>query len=82
MASFVWLASMVGVESVAVVDGQDFQLLILPMASRVLAPACEDAGVAWADFHTFRHTAASRLFDEERNIVKVQQASGAAAWRT
>jgi integrase len=38
----------------------------------VLAPACEEAGVAWAGFHTFRHTVASRLFADGRNIVQVQ----------
>jgi integrase len=42
------------------------------LATRVLAPACEKAGVAWAGFHTFRHTVASRLFAEGRNIVQVQ----------
>jgi hypothetical protein len=30
--------------------------------ARVLAPACEEAGVEWAGFHTFRHTIASRMF--------------------
>jgi integrase len=43
------------------------------LAARVLAPACEEAGVAWAGFHTFRHTVASRLFAEGRNIVQVQR---------
>lgn len=42
------------------------------LASRVLAPACEAAGVEWAGFHTFRHTVASRLFAEGRNVVQVQ----------
>ncbi len=32
------------------------------LAERVLAPACSEAGVEWAGFHTFRHTVASRLF--------------------
>jgi integrase len=31
------------------------------LAARVLAPACEAAGVGWAGFHTFRHAVASRL---------------------
>ena len=39
---------------------------------RVLAPACKAAGVEWAGFHTFRHTVASRLFAEGRNVVQVQ----------
>lgn len=43
------------------------------LAARVLAPACGEAGVAWAGFHTFRHTVASRLFAEGRNIVQVQR---------
>jgi integrase len=43
------------------------------LATRVLAPACEAAGVAWASFHTFRHTVASRLFAEGRNVVQVQR---------
>jgi integrase len=43
------------------------------MAERVLGPACEEAGVEWAAFHTFRHTVASRLFEEGRNVVQVQR---------
>jgi integrase len=43
------------------------------LAERVLAPACAEAGVEWAGFHTFRHTVASRLFDRGANAVKVQR---------
>jgi integrase len=43
------------------------------LAMRVLAPACAVAGVEWAGFHTFRHTVASRLFAEGRNVVQVQR---------
>ncbi len=43
------------------------------LADRVLSPACEEAGVEWAGFHTFRHTVASRLFAEGRNVVQVQR---------
>lgn len=43
------------------------------LATRVLAPACKAAGVDWAGFHTFRHTVASRLFAEGRNVVQVQR---------
>jgi integrase len=43
------------------------------VAHRVLAPACAAAGVEWAGFHTFRHTVASRLFAEGRNVVQVQR---------
>lgn len=41
--------------------------------TRVLAPACNQAGVSWAGFHTFRHTVAPRLFAEGRNVVQVQR---------
>lgn len=41
--------------------------------TRILKPACEEAGVGWAGFHTFRHTVASRLFAEGRNAVQVQR---------
>ena len=40
---------------------------------RVLSPACAEAGVEWAGFHTFRHTVASRLFAAGRNVVQVQR---------
>jgi integrase len=43
------------------------------LATRVLGPACEEAGVGWAGFHTFRHTVASRLFAAGRNVVQVQR---------
>jgi integrase len=43
------------------------------LAERVLAPACSEAAVEWAGFHTFRHTVASRLFAAGRNPVQVQR---------
>lgn len=43
------------------------------LTARVLAPACKATGVEWAGFHTFRHTVASRLFAEGRNVVQVQR---------
>jgi integrase len=43
------------------------------IADRMLSPACAEAGVEWAGFHTFRHTVASRLFAEGRNAVQVQR---------
>lgn len=43
------------------------------LAQRILAPACAEAGVEWAGFHTFRHTVASRLFASGRNPVQVQR---------
>jgi integrase len=39
---------------------------------RVLRPACAEAGVEWAGFHTFRHTVASRMFAEGRNVKQIQ----------
>ena len=41
--------------------------------ARVLVPACAEAGVEWAGFHTFRHTVASRLFAAGRNAKQVQE---------
>jgi integrase len=43
------------------------------VSERVLGPACEEAGVEWAGWHTFRHTVASRLFASGRNAVQVQR---------
>jgi hypothetical protein len=43
------------------------------LSDRVLAPACAEAGVEWAGFHTFRHTVASRRFAAGRNPVQVQR---------
>jgi integrase len=38
---------------------------------RVLRPTAESVGLAWVDFHTFRHTCASLLFEEGRTIKQV-----------
>lgn len=40
---------------------------------RVLAPAAEEADVAWIGFHTFRHTCASMLFEAGKNPKQVQR---------
>lgn len=40
---------------------------------RVLTPAAQEAGVAWAGFHAFRHYCASALIDDGRNIVQVSR---------
>jgi integrase len=40
---------------------------------RTLKPAAEEAGAPWAGFHTFRHTCASLLIHQGRNIVQVQR---------
>lgn len=44
--------------------------------TRVLSPACAEAGVEWGGFHTFRHTVASRMFASGRNAVQVQNRLG------
>ena len=43
------------------------------LRNRVLAPTGEEAGVPWITFHTFRHTAASMLFDRGSNAKQVQR---------
>lgn len=48
-------------------------LLMENVRRRHLRPAAEEAGVPWAGFHSFRHTAASRLFAAGRNAVQVQR---------
>lgn len=40
--------------------------------TRVLRPACAEAGVEWAGFHTFRHTVASQKFAAGSNAKQVQ----------
>ena len=41
--------------------------------NRIIRPAAQQAGVPWCGWHTFRHTCASILFAEGRNIVQVQR---------
>jgi integrase len=41
--------------------------------NRIIRPAARQAGVPWCGWHTFRHTCASILFAEGRNIVQVQR---------
>lgn len=48
------------------------------LRSRTLIPAARAAGVPWASFHTLRHTFASLLFAEGRNIRQVQALLGHA----
>jgi integrase len=43
-----------------------------------LMPAAQSAGVPWAGFHTLRHTCASRLFENGRNIAQVSKWLGHA----
>jgi integrase len=40
---------------------------------RTLKPAAEEVGVGWVGFHTFRHTCASMLIADGRNIVQVSR---------
>jgi integrase len=40
---------------------------------RVLNPAAEEVGAAWAGFHSFRHTCASILFERGKNAKQVQR---------
>jgi integrase len=43
------------------------------ISSRVLKPLVSEAGAPWASWHTYRHTCASMLFAEGRNIKQVQR---------
>ena len=43
------------------------------LARRTLKPAVQEAGAGWAAFHSFRHSCASMLIDEGRNIVQVSR---------
>jgi integrase len=40
---------------------------------RVLQSAREEACLPWVGFHAFRHTCASMLFAQDRNVVQVQR---------
>jgi integrase len=42
-------------------------------ARSVLIPARESIGLEWVTFHTFRHTCASLLFEQGRNIKQVSE---------
>ena len=46
------------------------------VTSRVLKPAARRAGVPWASYHTFRHTAASAFFRAGWNAKQVQLVLG------
>jgi integrase len=56
--------------------GDGLPLDYFGMKTRVLEPAARKAGCDWAGFHAFRHTAASILFENGRNIKEVQQFLG------
>ncbi len=40
---------------------------------RHIKPAAEEVGAPWCGWHTLRHTCASILFDDGRNVVQVQR---------
>lgn len=48
-------------------------ILVRNFRRRVLDMALAEADVAWAGFHTFRHTCASMLFERGANAVQVQR---------
>jgi integrase len=41
--------------------------------NRYIKPAAEEVGAPWCGWHTLRHTCASILFDDGRNVVQVQR---------
>lgn len=53
----------------------DYQNTYNPVLAPTLKRALEKLGedVTWAGWHTFRHTAASRLFAQGRNVKQVQE---------
>jgi integrase len=54
-------------------DGNPFPLSPPNHARAVLHPARKAIGLEWITFHSFRHTCASLLFAEGRNIKQVQE---------
>lgn len=48
------------------------------VAPVALRPAAEALGLGWVTFHSFRHTCASLLFAEGRNVKQVQKWLGHA----
>jgi len=48
-------------------------LMVENLRRRVLRPAAEEAGAAWAGFHTFRHGCAALLFERGMNVKQVQK---------
>ena len=53
--------------------GNGSPLLPANVFRRVLIPAREEACLPWVGFHTFRHTCATLLFSEGRNVKQVQR---------
>lgn len=48
------------------------------LGRNVLAPARESVGLPWVTFHSLRHTCASLLFAEGKNVKQVQEWLGHA----
>lgn len=48
------------------------------VSKAVLKPSAKALGLGWVTFHTFRHTCASLLFDEGRNVKQVAEWLGHA----
>lgn len=45
---------------------------------QTLKPTRDAVGLAWVTFHSFRHTCASLLFEEDRNVKQVSEWLGHA----
>ncbi len=59
-------------------DGLSYPFSPNNLGRDVLIPTREALGMDWVTFHTFRHTCASLLFSEGRNIKQVQKWLGHA----
>ena len=59
-------------------DGLPYPFSPNNLGRDVLIPTREALGMDWVTFHTFRHTCASLLFSEDRNIKQVQKWLGHA----
>jgi integrase len=62
-----------GEDSPVFASGTGTPLTLENVFRRVLQPAREEACLTWAGFHTFRHTVASPLIAEGRNILQVSR---------
>jgi integrase len=60
------------------VSGAGTELLPSNVYRRVLRPARDAVAMPWVTFHTFRHTCASLLFAQGRNVKQVQEWLGHA----
>jgi integrase len=53
-------------------SGAGTVMLDANLRRRVLQPAARAAGVPWCSFHALRHTAATLMFGQGRNVKQVQ----------